>query len=225
MSSTLANPMQGPPEPGVLPHSESELRKAFLREIDRIPGGGRLNQCIQCGTCTASCPVSYAMDLSPRQVIGMFRAGAIEDLLRTRTIWICASCYSCTLRCPAEIQITALLYALKRIAIKQRIFPKNFAVYALSETFSDIIKKYGRNFETGLVLRYFLRVKPMRLLGRTGQGMKLWRHGRIAMRPDKIRDIEGLRRIIAKAETFDRPQERVEATGTTDAVGYEAIRR
>ncbi|MCP3993547.1 MAG: hypothetical protein GY722_00575, partial [bacterium] len=70
------DPLAGPIAPGVLSKTEHELRTAFLEEIERIPGGGRLNQCIQCGTCTASCPVSHAMDITPRQVIGMFRAGA-----------------------------------------------------------------------------------------------------------------------------------------------------
>lgn len=219
------NPMSGPPEPGVLAQSERELRQAFLAEVARIPGGGRLDQCIQCGTCTASCPVSFAMDLTPRQVIAMFRAGAIEDLLRSRTIWLCASCYNCTLRCPEEIQITALLYALKRIAIEREIFPKNFPVHVLAETFAKTVHRYGRNFEMGLLLRYFLRTNPGELFGWRKQGLALLRHGRMQMMPSKIKGIDGFRRIIAKAETFDEPQERVEREKVTATVGYEAIGR
>ncbi len=220
---TYANPMQGPSEPGALPENESRLRQAFLSEIDRIPGGGLLNRCIQCGTCSGSCPVSYAMDYSPRQVIALFRAGAIEPLLRSRTIWICASCYHCTARCPAGIQITDLLYALKRIAIEKRILPRRFPVYVLSEIFADNVRRYGRNFETGLLLRFYLRTEPTRLLGLAGDGLALWRHGRMPARPRKIRGLAGLQRIIAKAETFDRPQELVEREKLTDAVGYRAI--
>lgn len=221
--TTTFDPLGGPPEPGVLPQTESELREAFLAEVARIPGGGRLDQCIQCGTCTASCPVSFAMDLTPRQVIAMFRAGAIEELLRSRTIWLCASCYHCTLRCPEQIQITALLYALKRIAIERGIFPKRFPVHALSETFTDVVRRHGRNFETELLLRYFLRTKPTALFGWRKQGVALLRHGRIQMRPSKIKGIDDLRRIIAKAETFDEPQEQVERRKVTAAVGYDAI--
>lgn len=221
----LANPMAGPVTPGVLPKAEHELRAAFLEEIERIPGGGRLNQCIQCGTCTASCPVSYAMDLTPRQVIGMFRAGAIEELLESRTIWVCASCYQCTLRCPAQIQITDLIYALKRIAIDQGIFPNRFPVHVMSETFADNVKRYGRNYETGLLLRYFLRTNPTGLFGRRQAGFALWRHGRIRIRPDKIDNIQQLRKIIAKAETFDLPQEQVTREKVTASVGYESIGR
>ena len=220
---TYAEPMAGPSEPGALPRNEKQLRKAFLTEVARIPGGENLNRCIQCGTCSGSCPVTYAMDYSPRQVIAMFRAGAIEPLLRSRTIWICASCYNCTVRCPEEIKITDLLYALKRIAIEKKILPKKFPVYALSETFTDMVRRYGRNYETGLLLLFYLRTQPLRLMAMAGDGLALWRHGRLPVRPRKIRGIEGLRRIIAKAETFDRPQEKAESSKLTDTVGYSAI--
>jgi heterodisulfide reductase subunit C len=223
--TTLANPMAGATAPGGLPKAERDLRAAFLEEIDRIPGGGRLNQCIQCGTCTASCPVSYAMDVTPRQVIGMFRAGAIEELLQSRTIWICASCYHCTLRCPAQIQITDLIYALKRIAIEEEIFPKRFPVHVMSETFTRNVKRYGRNYEVGLLLRYFLRTKPLGLFRQRRAGYALWRHGRIRMRPDRIDNIDQLRKIIAKAETFDLPQETVKKEKVTASVGYGSIGR
>jgi heterodisulfide reductase subunit C len=219
------DPWSGPSAPGVLSRSEAELREAFLAEVDRIPGGARLNECIQCGTCTASCPVSFAMDLTPRQVIGMFRAGAIEELLESRTIWVCASCYQCTMRCPADIQITDLLYAFKRIAIERGIFPDRFPVHVFAETFTDMVKKYGRNYETGLIIRYLLRTNPTALFARRRSGIALWRHGRLPIRPSKIDGIEGLRRIIAKAETFDLPQEVVARPKITDTVGYEAIGR
>lgn len=225
MKKRFADPHFGVSTPGVLSKSERDLRDAFRAETDRIPGGGRLDQCIQCGMCTGSCPVSYAMDLTPRQVIGMFRAGAIEELLESSTIWICASCYQCTTRCPADIQITDLIYALRRIAIESDTFPNRLPTHIFSEVFIDMVKRYGRNYETGLILRYFLRTNPLALFGRRRAGIALWRHGRLPILPNKIEGIDGLRRIIAKAETFDLPQEVVEREKVTDTVGYAAIGR
>src|SRR4030067_1001616 len=74
-------------QPGVWSKSERELRGAFLSQLEVIPGGDKIKACIQCGTCTGSCPVSYAMDISPRGVMALFRAGDIEGILRSRTIW------------------------------------------------------------------------------------------------------------------------------------------
>jgi heterodisulfide reductase subunit C len=207
----------------MLPGNEPELRRAFLEEADRIPGGELVHRCIQCGTCSGSCPVSYAMDYSPRQVLAMFRAGAIEPLLESRTLWLCASCYQCTTRCPSGIKITDLLYALKRVAIEKGILPERFPVYVLSGTFVSQVRRYGRNFETGLLVTFYLRTEPGRLLRSLGDGWALWRHGRMPLGPRKIRGIRGLRRIIAKAETFDRPQTPLDSRTSTDEVGYRAI--
>src|SRR5512136_294053 len=113
----------------VLPRKEAELRAAFWEQVGSFPEGFKIKRCLQCGTCTGTCPVSYAMDLTPRQVVAMFRAGHIEE------IWLCASCYSCTVRCPAEIRVTDTMYALKRIAMARKIYPGRFPVHALSRAF------------------------------------------------------------------------------------------
>ncbi len=70
--------------------AEAKLRRAFIAEVELIPGGRRISRCLQCGTCTGSCPVSYAMDISPRELIARFRAGDISGILSSRSIWLCA---------------------------------------------------------------------------------------------------------------------------------------
>jgi heterodisulfide reductase subunit C len=210
--------------PGVLPGTEAELRASFLAQVDRIPGGALLRRCLQCGSCTGSCPVAYAMDVSPRQVIALFRAGAIEPLLRSRTIWLCASCYQCTARCPAEIKITDLLYALKRLALEKKILPDRFPVYTLAQLFADTVRRHGRNFEAGLLARFFLRTGTRRPFANLADAFALWRRGRLALRPRNIRDRAGLRRIIARADLLARPQEAVERQALVDQVGYRAMR-
>jgi heterodisulfide reductase subunit C len=168
------------------------------------------------------------MDISPREVIARFRAGDIESILRSRTIWTCASCYSCTVRCPQEIKITDLLYALKRMSMDQGIYPKRFPVHVFSESFVKMVKRYGRNWEMGLMERYRRRtttpllgiVTSMRMLPIF---LRLWRHGRINIRPRRIRAIQDLRDIITKAEQMERPVERIERQAPTRRVGYESI--
>ena len=75
--------------PAVLPRRESDLRAAYWDQVRTFPDGDRVRNCIQCGSCTGSCPVSYAMDISPRQLVALFRAGFLEEILRSRSIWIC----------------------------------------------------------------------------------------------------------------------------------------
>jgi heterodisulfide reductase subunit C len=178
---------------------EADLQKAFWDQVKYIPNGHKLKSCIQCGTCTGSCPVSYAMDITPREVVALFRAGHIEEILNSRTIWLCASCYSCTVRCPSGIRVTDTLYALKRLAIEKNIYPKNFPVYALSKLFSENIYKYGRNFEMGLGTRYLLKTAPGDLFKSAGFGMKMFSKGRLPVMPKKIKRIHEVRAIIDRA--------------------------
>jgi heterodisulfide reductase subunit C len=189
--------------PGDLTVKEKELRDSFLLQVSNIPGGESIKKCIQCGTCTGSCPVSYTMDITPREIIALFRAGDIESILSSRTIWICASCYACTVRCPQGVQVTDILYALKRLALEQEIFPKRFPVHALSKSFVDITNRFGRSYEPGLILSYFLKTNPLKLLGMVPLFLKLVLKGRIDFLPKKIKGTKNFSQILKEAEIME----------------------
>jgi len=59
-----------------------------------------ITRCYQCGKCTAGCPMAQSMDYSPRQIVRLLQLGLADDALRSRTIWMCASCETCATRCP-----------------------------------------------------------------------------------------------------------------------------
>jgi heterodisulfide reductase subunit C len=183
----------------VFPPKEEELRRSFWDQVESFPEGYKIKTCLQCGTCTGTCPVSDAMDITPRQTIAMFRAGLLEEILRSRTIWLCASCYSCTVRCPSGIQVTDTMYALKRIAMEKKIYPPQFPVYVLSSAFVGNVARYGRNYELGLGITYFMRSKVMKLFANAGYGMKLIRNGRMGLLPKKIKRVNQIQAIIKKA--------------------------
>ena len=184
------------------PKKEAELRAAFWDQVGSFPAGNKIKLCLQCGTCTGACPVSYAMDITPRQVVALFRAGHIEEILRSRTIWLCASCYSCTVRCPAGIRVTDTLYALKRIAMEKKIYPSRFPAHTLSKEFTDNIYKYGRNYELGLGLRYFLSTNFVKLFTNIGFGFSMIKRGRLNLIPHRLKRISQIRAIIDKANQF-----------------------
>jgi quinone-modifying oxidoreductase, subunit QmoC len=187
------------------PHQkrETELLNAFWDQVRSFPHGQKIKNCLQCGTCTGTCPVSYAMDITPRETVALFRAGRLEDILHSRTIWICASCYSCTVRCPVGIKVTDTLYALKRLAIDKKIYPDNFPVYALSQAFIENVYKYGRNFEMGLGIKYLLKAGPMKLVSNAGFGMAMMSRGRMAMTPSTIKKVNEVRAIIDRAKQLE----------------------
>jgi len=182
---------------------ESELRDAFWEQVESIPHGEKIKDCIQCGTCTGSCPISYMMDVTPRQIVALFRAGRLEDILKSRTIWICASCYSCRVRCPQGIYVTDMMYALKRLAMDKKIYPSDFPIYALSEAFISNVYRFGRNFEIGLAIEYFLKTNPLKLVGNAGFGLSMMKRGRLGVLPTSIKKVGEVRAIIDRAKQLE----------------------
>ena len=182
------------------PRKESELRAAFWKQVSSFPEGHKIKNCLQCGTCTGTCPVSYAMDLTPRELVALFRAGHIEEILRSRAIWICASCYACTVRCPVGIHVTDTMYALKRLAMASDLYPDDFPVNRLAKQFMTNVYHYGRNYELGLGAHYYLKAKPSKLMASAGFGMKMMKVGRLGVTPKAIKKIDEVRAIIDRAQ-------------------------
>jgi quinone-modifying oxidoreductase subunit QmoC len=185
-----------------LPRTEAELRSSFWDQISSFPEGHKIKSCLQCGTCTGACPVAYAMDLTPRTIIGLFRAGRMEEVVRSQAIWLCASCYSCTVRCPMNIRVTDTMYAFKRVAMERELYPKRFAIPALSQTFINMVQKYGRNYELALAVRYYLRAKLSKVFAESGIGWALVRRGRLRLVPQRLKRVHEVRAIIERANQF-----------------------
>jgi quinone-modifying oxidoreductase subunit QmoC len=176
-----------------------EAHPEWAHQIAALPGCEKLFSCLQCGTCSGTCPLSIYMDYTPRRIINLVREGFREEALSSQTIWLCASCYSCAVRCPQKIQITDVMYSLKREAIKSRLFPKRFAIPALSREFYSMVSRGGRSSEMWLVLRMAMRSNPLILLTMIGTGLNLLRTGRMALRREKIRRLNELPRENSKA--------------------------
>ncbi|MCS7096112.1 MAG: 4Fe-4S dicluster domain-containing protein [Candidatus Bathyarchaeota archaeon] len=107
----------------------------FTVEIKQTLGGESITRCYQCGTCASSCPVAKMTDrYNPREVIRLALLGQRENVLGSDTIWLCASCYQCQERCPQEVEIADVIYALRNIAIREGKVPKIYAEFAATLT-------------------------------------------------------------------------------------------
>ncbi|MBU3074222.1 4Fe-4S dicluster domain-containing protein [Clostridium estertheticum] len=96
----------------------SGKRSKELEQISQI-SGQRVQDCIQCGKCSASCPASEGMDILPHQVIRLLQTGELEKVIESKTIWSCASCFTCSERCPRDIDIANVLEAVRLIVIRR----------------------------------------------------------------------------------------------------------
>jgi quinone-modifying oxidoreductase subunit QmoC len=182
---------------------EGQLDRGFAYEVASIPGGEGIFECLQCGSCSGICPIAPFMDYTPRRLINMVREGFKYEALHSRTVWLCASCYACTVNCPAGIHITDVMYALKRVAIKEGTHPRRFPIPVLSREFLKNVMRSGRNNEIRVVLGLALRTNPLKLLKMAPLGLNLFRTGRIDIRGGKVRDpgaLDNLLRAVQEAK-------------------------
>ncbi|MFB0566323.1 MAG: 4Fe-4S dicluster domain-containing protein [Candidatus Aminicenantaceae bacterium] len=176
---------------------EEELDKDFLAETKEMSGCDEIDRCIQCGTCSSSCPMAVYMDYPPRKIIALIKNGFKEEALKSFTIWLCPSCYTCQVRCPANIKITDVMYALKRRAIEEKVYPSKFAIPVLAKEMHKLIAKNGRNSELWLILNMYLKSKnPFGLLKMAPIGLPLIKTGRMNLKIEKIKNKKQLRNLL-----------------------------
>ncbi len=186
---------------------DADRDREFPRQIMSRPGGEKLFGCVQCGTCSGICPVAAYMDYTPRQIMALTRAGFKREVLSSRTIWLCASCYACTVECPKQIKITEIMYALKRLALREGVYPKRFPVAVLAREFFKMVRFNGRITESELVVRLFLQTNWLALLKTWRLGINLIRTGRFSLKGEHMKNPDALRPIFAEGEPKLRPRQ------------------
>ena len=115
---------------------EADRDPEFARWVSHTVGGERIRHCLQCGLCSGKCPLSLYMDYTPRRLMHLSREGFKEEVLGSSSIWLCTACYACMVNCPKKINVTHLLYALKRRAIEEGRYPRRFAIPVMAKQFS-----------------------------------------------------------------------------------------
>ena len=116
--------------------SRGKVHNAFAQKVEEI-SGQNLFACYQCGNCTAGCPVSFAMDLGPHQVIRYSLLGLEEEVLECNTFWMCASCLQCTSRCPKGLDIARIMEAIRLVILRKKERLDFLEVAELSEDFLE----------------------------------------------------------------------------------------
>jgi heterodisulfide reductase subunit C len=172
---------------------------SFLEEVKKTVAGKKILDCIQCGVCAGSCHARFAMDYGPMQIIKMAQLGLKEDVLSSSTIWICASCYTCTSRCPRGIDIPLLMSSLKNMAIENNVPAKIPAKPKFHKAFTEIVGKYGRMHEAQLQVTLMNKTSPKAVFNNASLGLKMWRKGKVQIRPPRMRGKTEVKTIFRSA--------------------------
>jgi len=134
MSNTFAKSNTSP--------SGLSTTQAFINRLEKLPDGIKVRDCIQCGMCAGVCPHGYAMDYAPRRMISALRAGRLDDLFRSDSIWLCVACFNCSFRCPSGIPLADRLIPL----VREELLMAGIGVPKELQTAFERTARYGNPF-------------------------------------------------------------------------------
>jgi heterodisulfide reductase subunit C len=163
----------------------------------------KVDACYQCRKCTNGCPVTFAMDIYPDQVIRLVLLGQKERVLGCNTIWVCSACETCTTRCPNEVDIAGTMDALKEMAIREGVQIPQPKTYAFHKAFLDDVRKRGRMFEGKMMQSYlinsgelFRKVADGSIKEEVSLGWNMFKKGRLPLFPKGIKEKKEIKEIL-----------------------------
>lgn len=155
-----------------------------LAQIIEQDVGSNVFLCYQCVKCSSGCPLAEHMDIMPNQVMRSIQLND-ESVLESKTIWLCASCQTCTTRCPQGLDIAGIMDAL-RIEAKERGLPPAIPeVDKFSKLFLRDIGLFGRLYEVGLMGG--MNLWTGQLLKDMGMGMEMMKRRKLKLIPNITR--------------------------------------
>ena len=171
----------------------NQFLKAATSTIDP-----KINHCYQCRKCTNGCPLTFAMDIMPNQVMRLISLGQKDEVLQSKTIWICASCQTCTTRCPNDIDIAHVMDGMRRLCRAEGIQPAEDAVPKFHDAFLAAIKSHGRMHELEMIMRYKLKTRD--IMTDVKLGIKMFLKGRMKLFGHRVRGHKEIRSIFKRSK-------------------------
>jgi heterodisulfide reductase subunit C len=174
-----------------------EPKRGLAEEI-KAEHGEDVYRCYQCQKCSARCPMTFAMDYPPSQIMRMIQLGQEEELLNSKTIWVCLSCNTCSIRCPNDIDIALVIDSLRERVMEKGTTPAVENVALFHKYFLDNVRKRGRTFEGELLTRY--QLKTGQALDNAGLGLRMFLKGRMGLLPESVSNKKAFREIYRRVE-------------------------
>ena len=174
-----------------------ECEPDFHQQVKQVSGVS-FDRCYQCLTCSLGCPVAFAMDYTPNQVIRMVQLGLKQRVLSSSTIWLCSACETCATRCPNEVDMVRVMDTLRQMALREGIKVKETNIPIFHRTFLNGIRRFGRQHELSMLL--FLKLKTRDFFSDLTLGIKMFWKGKLKLFPPRDRSAKEVKAIFDKAE-------------------------
>ena len=94
-------------------------KENMIETITRISGVNP-RKCMKCGKCSGACPAYDEMEYHPHQFVSMVENGRIDELMASKGIYTCLSCFACVERCPRNVEPAKLIEAVRLAVVRQQ---------------------------------------------------------------------------------------------------------
>jgi len=98
--------------------SKDDIDSTLIRHLERVSGED-FKMCYQCGNCSGGCPVSYAMEVPPSQVVRFLQLGRVDRVAEANSMWVCVGCLQCYSRCPKGVSVANILEAMRQLTLRK----------------------------------------------------------------------------------------------------------
>lgn len=181
--------------------SETVKNPPLSRQSIEALSEQKISTCYQCQKCTNGCPMTFAMDINPHQVMHNLQLGSVDDVLNSDTIWVCASCETCTTRCPNEIDIAHVMDTLRQLSVKKGVKPTHKQAPIFHRSFLNNVKRLGRMHEMSMALDYTLRSEGLKGLSKQASlGLGMMRKGKMKLIPARLNAGKEVKEIFRQSE-------------------------
>jgi heterodisulfide reductase subunit C2 len=177
--------------------SQETMDVDFVRKVEALSGTS-VRRCFQCGKCSAGCPMATFMEHPPNRVVRLLQLGQWQRILEGRSIWYCASCETCTTRCPNKVDLTSIMDALRKLSWDAEGPSKESYVQLANKLFLQNIRSYGRQYEMRLAAVF--NVKSGQFLKDLMLGQKLLAKGKLKMFQKKNKNLSEIEKIFSRIE-------------------------
>lgn len=163
-----------------------------------------VDDCYQCGKCTAGCPMAERMDVMPNQVVRLVQMGHVDRASKTEAIWLCVSCQTCSTRCPKSVDCADVMDALRQKSVEDGSANKaQRRTVIFQKAFLDNIRRNGRLNELELVGMFktnaFMKDLSIPLLLKDALlAPQMMKRDKLHLVGEKARDRKIVDRIFAK---------------------------
>jgi len=174
------------------------VEPSLTTQVDTL-SGQQVELCYHCHKCTAGCPVVGAMDYGPDRLLRMVTLEESEEILRSRDIWLCSGCYTCATRCPNDIDIAAVMDALRQVAVAEGIPAGERDALLFHRIFLGVLQRLGRSHEA-FMLGLFKVLSHVPIYRDVPAGIGLFMRGKVPLLPESTAAAAEVKQIFERSQ-------------------------